>query len=96
MKMGQQQTGAISKKETLLEEADHRISESVGEVYNLAVRLHSIADRIVGVQPQDAGKQTGKVDAPPCSTLTQMDRTAQQLLGARDHLQDAVERLERL
>lgn len=99
MSYGQSNTGGIDQaakpRAAHLSQATSPMNSSVGDVHELGVRLHKLADRILGNRPESVGK-SNEAQAPESSMLQSFSRTQEALTSAISYVRDGVNRLEEL
>ena len=79
----------------VLEAQVNRLSESANHVDQTAMRLHALADRLLGQNSATEGKPAVGVPSPPYS-VGKLNDAHEWLERARSNLAHAVERLEAL
>ena len=81
-------------RESMLESLNGQMQQALKELHVSSVRLHSLADRIIGNRPEAVG--AGEANAPPGSSLQSLERSVGGLQNLVRMVADATERLERL
>lgn len=81
-------------RESLLESINLQMQQALKELHSDSVRLHNLADRVIGTRPEAAG--VGEQNAPVGSSLQSLERSVNGLQNLARMVSDAAERLERL
>lgn len=81
-------------RESLLESLNQNMQQALKELHGGSVRLHNLADRVIGTRPEAAG--VGETNAPVGSSMQSLERSVNGLQNLARMVSDAAERLERL
>jgi hypothetical protein len=79
----------------VLEAHVDRLRKHAQDIDVAAQRLHTLADRTLGMRPAESGK-AGAPTPEPSHSLGKMEDAHEWIGRARENLADAVQRLERL